>query len=151
MSLRAVPLIAFVLVLYNIVVFVMGTQGVAPDATGADGAVGILRETMFVIPMFANEAGWTFTWGDFIIAVLLITLFVEILKATYTATAALVDHGLSMLVFVVCLVEFLMVPAAQTSVFFFITLATAIDVIAGYTIGIRVARRDIGFGGIGAG
>jgi ABC-type proline/glycine betaine transport system permease subunit len=69
------------------------------------------------------------------------------LKATYTSGASLLDHGLSMLVFVVCLIEFLMVRQAQTSTFFFITIATLIDVIAGYTIGIRVARRDIGFGG----
>jgi len=32
-------------------------------------------------------------------------------------------------------------------VFFFIMIGALIDVIAGYTIGIRVARRDIGFGG----
>lgn len=152
MSIRALPLILIVLLLYNAIVFTMGSAGVAPDATGADGGpTGILRQTMVVIPMFGNEAGWTFTWGDFLILTLLITLFIEILKATYTATAALVDHGLSMLVFVVCLVEFLMIQEAQTSVFFFITVATAIDVIAGYTIGIRVARRDIGFGGFGAG
>ncbi|MEO0673171.1 MAG: hypothetical protein AAFZ05_14220, partial [Pseudomonadota bacterium] len=65
------------------------------------------------------------------------------------STTAMVDHGLSMLVFIICLIEFLMVIEAQTSVFFFITVASIIDVIAGYTIGIRVARRDIGFGGMG--
>jgi hypothetical protein len=32
-------------------------------------------------------------------------------------------------------------------VFFFIVVATLIDVIAGYTIGIRVARRDLSIGG----
>ncbi|MEO0809983.1 MAG: hypothetical protein AAFW82_04970, partial [Pseudomonadota bacterium] len=69
------------------------------------------------------------------------------LKATYTSSTSLLDHGLSMIVFVVCLVEFLMVSEAQTSVFFFIVIATFIDVIAGYTIGIRLARRDINFEG----
>ena len=59
----------------------------------------------------------------------------------------MLDHGLSMVVFVVCLVEFLLVKQAATSVFFFITLASMIDVIAGYTIGIRVARRDLQIGG----
>jgi hypothetical protein len=52
-----------------------------------------------------------------------------------------------MLVFVACLVEFILVDRAFTSVFFFITIATLIDVIAGYTIGIRVARRDLAIGG----
>ena len=45
-------------------------------------------------------------------------LFVESVKATYTSSISLVDHGLSMLVFITCLVEFLVVSAAATSVFF---------------------------------
>ena len=94
-----------------------------------------------------NGHTWTFSWGDLVILLLLIMLFVELLKATYTSSASLLDHGLSMLVFVVCLIEFLMVRQAQTSVFFFIVVATLIDVIAGYTIGIRVARRDLSIGG----
>ncbi len=74
-------------------------------------------------------------------------LFAEILKATYTSTASLVDHGLSMLVFVLALMAFLLVPQAATSIFFLVLIALLIDVIAGFTIGIRVAKRDIGFGG----
>ena len=64
----------------------------------------------------------------------------ELVKATYTSSISLVDHGLSMLVFVACLVEFLVVGAAATSVFFFILTAAMIDVVAGFTIGIRVAE-----------
>jgi hypothetical protein len=39
------------------------------------------------------------------------------------------------------------VPQAATSLFFLLLVALLIDVIAGFTIGIRVAKRDIGFGG----
>jgi hypothetical protein len=49
-------------------------------------------------------------------------------------------------VFIACLIEFLMTPQAATSVFFLIVVATAIDVVAGFTIGIRVARRDLTIG-----
>jgi hypothetical protein len=76
----------------------------------------------------------------------MLTLFAELVKATYTSSISLVDHGLSMIVFVVCIVEFLAVSNAATSVFFFIMLATMIDVVAGFTIGIRVARRDLTIG-----
>jgi hypothetical protein len=76
-------------------------------------------------------------------------LFIEIVKATYTSTSSLIDHGLSMLVFVACLIEFLLAPLAANSVFFMIMVAALIDVVAGYTIGIRVARRDLSFGGHG--
>ena len=51
-----------------------------------------------------------------------------------------------MLVFVASLIEFLVVNASATSPFFCIMIATLIDVIAGFTIGIRVARRDLSIG-----
>jgi hypothetical protein len=140
MSLRSLPLIVIAFILYNVVVLL-----------GGQGADEILRKVIFSLPSIRAGADgtrtfWTFTWGDLIILVTMLLLFVEILKATYTSTASLLDHGLSMLVFIACLVEFLLVDRAFTSVFFLIMVATLIDVIAGYTIGIRVARRDIGFG-----
>jgi hypothetical protein len=89
---------------------------------------------------------WKFTWGDFILLVTLVLLFVEIVKSTFTTTSTLIDHALSMLVFMAVGAEFLIVPQAATSVFFLILIATLIDVIGGYTIGIRVARRDLSIG-----
>ena len=74
-------------------------------------------------------------------------LFAELVKATYTSSVSLVDHGLSMMVFVACIVEFLVVNQAATSVFFLVMVASLIDVVAGFTIGIRVARRDLSIGG----
>lgn len=143
MSLRSIPMMIIAFIMYNVVVLL----------GGGEGADAILRKVIFSLPSIrANAEGvrtmWTFTWGDLIILVTLVLLFVEILKATYTSTASLLDHGFSMLVFIACLVEFLLVDRAFTSVFFMIMVATLIDVIAGYTIGIRVARRDIGFGGM---
>jgi len=143
MSLRAIPLILFVFILYNVIVLAGGQLGLGGE--GAD-AHAIMAAKIFQIPML-NGNPWPFTWGDLVVLLLFGALFVELLKATYTSSTSLLDHGLSMLVFVVCLIEFLMVRQAQTSVFFFITIATLIDVIAGYTIGIRVARRDLAIGG----
>ena len=51
-----------------------------------------------------------------------------------------------MLVFIVCIVEFLIVNSAATSAFFFVLVGSLIDVVAGFTIGIRVARRDLAIG-----
>ncbi len=138
MSLRAIPLMIIAFIMYNLIVLVGG--GAAPDYG--------LRTEIFSLPSVRGDARWSFNWGDLIILVALILLFVEILKATYTSTASLLDHGFSMLVFIACLIEFLLVDQAFTSVFFTIMVATLIDVVAGYTIGIRVARRDIGFGGM---
>ena len=137
MSLRAIPLMVVPFVLYFLLVMVGVDLG--GSLTGENGMT------------LLSGGQWKFTWGDLLLLITLVVLFVEILKATYTSTASLLDHGLSMLIFVACLVCFLTVEQAASSVFFLIMMAALIDVIAGYTIGIRVARRDIGFGGIDAG
>ena len=135
MSLRALPLIALPLILYNVLLVFAG--GSAAD--------DFFRMPLFSLPMIKG-ATWSFTRGDLVLFVTFMVLFIELIKATYTATSSLVDHGLSMLVFIACLVEFLVVNAAATSVFFFVMLAALIDVVAGFTIGIRVARRDLSIG-----
>jgi hypothetical protein len=144
MSLRAIPLTFFIFVLYNVLVLFSGSAG-TEGGDGAAAARALLSTEIFHVPMISG-ASWAFTWGDLILTITLFVLFAEILKATYTSTSSLVDHGLSMLVFIAALIEFIVVPQASTSVFFLVLVAFLIDVIAGFTIGIRVAKRDIGFG-----
>ena len=132
MSIRAIPLLVFAFILYNVIVLAFGVDG--------------LNSGIFSMHLLSG-GDWTFTWGDFILLVTLLLLFIEIVKSTFTSTSTLIDHALSMIVFIAVLVEFLMVKQAATSVFFLVLFATLIDVIAGYTIGIRVARRDLSIGG----
>ncbi len=131
MSLRSIPLIVLAFILYNVVVLLFG--------------IDALEKNLFEISMLSGGI-WKFNWGHLIILVTLLLLFIELVKSTYTSASSLVDHGLSMIVFIATLVEFLMTPQAATSVFFLIVVATAIDVVAGFTIGIRVAQRDLTFG-----
>jgi len=142
MSLRAIPLTVVPFLLYSILVLFSGGDGTVDGATAAKN---FLATEIFGLNMMSG-ARWSFTWGDIILVVTLVVLFIEILKATYTSTASLIDHGLSMLVFIVALIFFLMSQQAATSVFFLIIVALLIDVVAGFIIGIRVARRDIGLG-----
>ncbi len=132
MSIRAIPLLVFAFILYNLIVLAFG---------GADTAAA-LTTPIFTVTLLSKGV-WTFTWGDLILLVTLFLLFIEIVKSTFTTTSTLIDHALSMIVFIAVGVEFLMIPQAATSVFFLILTATLIDVIAGYTIGMRVARRDL--------
>ena len=145
MSLRALPLTIIGFLLYNVIVLFSGMSAADTTTDGAAAARSLLASPIFALPMMSG-ARWEFTWGDLILITMLSLLFVELLKATYTSTASLVDHGLSMLVFILALIEFLLVPQASTSVFFLILVCLLIDVIAGFTIGIRVAKRDIGLG-----
>ena len=148
MSIRAIPLLVIVFILYNLIAITGGASPEEMQALGAGSvADAIFRKALFNVPMISSDASWTFSWGDLLILLTFILLFMELLKSTYTTGVSLVDHGLSMLVFIACLVEFLLVDKAATSVFFFIMIACLIDVVAGYTIGIRTARRDLNIGG----
>ena len=89
---------------------------------------------------------WRISLGDMMLAFSLFVLFFEILKSTRTGGNSVVDHALSMIVFVVCLILFLVWPPAATSLFFLIMLTTLIDVIAGFSVTIRSARRDYSVG-----
>ncbi len=130
MSLRAIPLIAIAFFLYAIL-----------TVFNVD-----MAHVIFAAPL-PSKAVWTFTWGHFIVLVTLILLFVELLKSAFSSASALVDHALSLILMIVCLIVFIVVPQAGKSEFFFILFATIIDVIAGYTIGTSVARRSLNVGG----
>jgi len=124
------PFLLLSVIAYNVIVFVAGTP---------------FETTVFQVPMISG-AVWTFTVSDFLVAATLFLLFIEILKATRTGGNSLIDHALSTIVFIVCLIEFLVVPEAATSLFFFITIITLIDVVAGFSVTIRAARRDFSVG-----
>ena len=130
MSLRAIPVIVFAFILYNVIVLL---GGVAPPE--------MMAKHLLPIPLVGRKV--PITWGDILMALTLFMLFTEILKATYTSTTSLIDHGLSMLVFVACLIQFLLFESGATGVFLNITLATLIDVIAGYTSDGLIAKYDL--------
>jgi hypothetical protein len=83
------------------------------------------------------------TFGDLVIVLGLVFFFVELLVSTRPTQGALLNHGLSMALFVVCGLLLLLVPACGTAVFFILTVLTLIDVISGYSISIITARRDL--------
>ena len=101
---------------------------------------------MFSIPM-ASGASWNVGVGDLILFLSLILLFFELLKSTSSQKVAIVNHALSMILFVVCLVEFLLIRGFATSTFFLIVTMVMLDVLAGFIVTIISARKDLDFGG----
>ena len=136
----ALPLLVIPVVLYNIVVLT-GLFGGA-GAVGTDAA---LRDILFTIPM-ASGAGWSVGVGDMILFLALILLFFELLKSTSSQKVAIVNHALSMILFVACLVEFLLIKGFATSTFFLIVTMVMLDVLAGFIVTIISARKDLEFG-----
>jgi hypothetical protein len=86
---------------------------------------------------------WTVTWGDLMVILGLIMLFVETLKSARAAARAIGNHLASTAVFIVYLIEFILLGVAANSTFFLLMLMSLFDVVAGFTISIRAASRDI--------
>jgi hypothetical protein len=108
---------------------------------GADGSDPFATE-IFSVSMMSGGV-WTMTVGSLLITVALLLLFVEIMKSTRSSNASIVDHLLSTFVFVAYLVEFLLVKGAAHPVFFTLMLITLVDVLAGFSVSIRSAGRDV--------
>ncbi|SES37867.1 hypothetical protein [Rhizobium sp. NFR03] len=133
--LASIPLLILPFALYNLAM---------TGALGA-GGVAVFEQTVTSLAMLSG-ATWSMSVGDLLIVGSLVLLFVEILKATRTSSKTLVDHILSMVLFIVFLVEFLLVGGAATDVFFILMAISLIDVIAGFTISMRTAGRDVSIG-----
>ena len=131
--LRAVPLFVIPLVIYNLLML-------SGDVASA------LSASLFSVRLMSG-ATWSFSVHDAFIVGGVLVLYFEIFKSTGTGMASVLDHTLSMLVFIVFLVEFLVVAACGTSTFFALALMSLLDVIAGFTVSIVAARRDFAIGG----
>ncbi len=86
---------------------------------------------------------WTLTPEDLLLALAILLLPIEILKATRIGVRSIVDHILSMVLFIAMLVEFLLVRQAGTSTFFILMMISMVDVIGGFTVTLRTAQRDM--------
>jgi hypothetical protein len=136
------PLILVPVLTYNIWAF-----GSSAANRGDYAAVlAHLNDRWLSVPM-ASGVEWIITFGDVMVLLAVLLLFIELLKSTSTGTAAIFNHALSMLVFIICLVEFLLHPAFASSVFFFIMIMALLDVLAGVVVTIIAARRDVEFAG----
>ena len=129
MFLIGIPLLIIPFAIYNMIAFL--TPGLG------------WTDRIAAIPMMSG-ASWTITPEDALITLAILLLFLEIFKASRSSSSrGLVDHMLSMLLFIVMLIEFLLVPQAATSTFFLLMMIAFVDVVGGFAITARAARRDI--------
>lgn len=131
----AIPLMLIPFILYNLAMV---------GAFGGGGTASL--DTIVTSVNMMSGATWTMSLGDLFIVIGLVILFLEIFKATRRSSVALLDHLFSMALFVVFLVEFLLVQGAATQIFFILMLISLVDVIAGFTVSIKSASRDVAIG-----
>ena len=111
----------------------------------AGAGVGIWNNVLFSMPMISGER-WEFSVRDLMLILGLVCLYFEVLKSTSSSSRAIINHSLSTVVLIVFLIEFLVVPFAAHSVFFILMLMALFDVVAGFSITIKAARRDLALG-----
>jgi hypothetical protein len=98
---------------------------------------------------------WSITPSVAIIGGSVVILMFEMLRAArWASRLTIMDHVLSMILFVAMLVEFMTVKGVASATFFLLLVISFVDVAAGFAVSIRAARRDIlldDLGGRGAG
>jgi hypothetical protein len=128
----AIPLTVIPLILFNALGYALGG-----DPWG---------NVLLTIPLISGRP-WEVTLADLMILLAMALLFVETLRsAAPTRTSTITNHIISTILLIVYIIEFIAVPIAADSLFFVLTIIALFDVMAGFTISIRSASRDISLG-----
>jgi len=122
------PLLLIPFAIYNIIAFLM--PGVS--WTGAVLTVHMV-----------SGADWTMSSGDLLVTLGILVLFGEMMKSTRIGIRTVVDHALSLILFLGMLVEFLLVKQCATATFFLLLAVSFIDVLGGFAVTLRSAQRDL--------
>jgi hypothetical protein len=122
------PLLLVPFAIYNIIAFLMpGLSWTAPLTT---------------VHMISGGE-WTMSAGDMLITLAILMLFGEMMKSTRIGMRTVVDHGLTLLLFLGMLVEFFLVKQTATATFFLLLVIGFVDVLGGFAVTLRTAQRDL--------
>ncbi|MET0220526.1 MAG: hypothetical protein ABW213_07710 [Tardiphaga sp.] len=128
MSSIGFPLLLIPVAICNIIAFLM------PDLSFA-GPV-----PLFSITLRSHDV-WTVTLNDVLVALSILLLWLEVIRATRPAPKYFVDHFLSLVVAGAAAYEFVMLPKFGNATFFLITLTAIVDFLAGISLRARRPRR----------
>ncbi|HXZ21480.1 MAG TPA: hypothetical protein VEH78_01790 [Pseudolabrys sp.] len=127
------PLLLVPFAIYNIIAFLM------PGVGWTSALISI---------HMSSGAECSLSPGDLLIILAILLLFGEVIKSTRIGVRTVVDHALSLLLFVGMLVEFILVKQAATAIFFLLLVIGFIDVLSGFIVTLRSAQRDVTVEGV---
>ncbi|MEP7032251.1 MAG: hypothetical protein ABI830_15050 [Pseudolabrys sp.] len=122
------PLLLVPFAIYNIIAFLMPSLSWTAALTTAH---------------LVSGGDWSMSIGDMLIVLAILMLFGEMMKSTRIGIRTVVDHGLSLVLFLGMIVEFLLVKQAASSTFFLLLVISFVDVIGGFAVTLRTAQRDL--------
>jgi hypothetical protein len=131
MFLIAFPLLIIPFALYNMIAFLLNMS---------------FNDVLFSLPLLSG-ARMPVSTGDMLVVLSVLLLYVEIVKSTRLGTKAIMDHVLSLILFLGMAIEFMTVQKAASSTFLIMVVLSFVDVIGGFSITIRTAQRDFAIEG----
>jgi hypothetical protein len=120
------PLLLIPLAIYNIIVFLM---------PGVSLAEPIVKLTLI------SRAEWPVTLSDMLLALGIVLLLFEVIRAARPGAKYLTDHLLSLIIFGGAVAEFLLWPRFASSTYFLLALLSLVDFLSG--IALRTRRGTV--------
>jgi hypothetical protein len=127
MYLISFPLLLIPFALYNMIAFLLNMP---------------LTETAFTLPLVGNRR-MPVNIGDLLVALAMLLLYVEVLKAARWRAKAAMDHALAFILLAAIAAELVLVPAAATSTLLLMAVLSFVDFIIGLSLISRSGTRDI--------
>ena len=128
MFLIAFPLLLIPFTLYNMVAFLLNMP---------------FSDALFAFPLASGGRTMTVTTGDLVVAIAILMLYVEVLKAARFGVKRVMDHVLSLVLFAAIVAELMLAPQAATPTFLYLAVLSFIDVITGLSVGAPQAAAEI--------
>ena len=127
------PLLLIPFAIYNIIAFLMP---------------GVAWSSVVSTVHMMSGVDWTMTTGDVLIALAILLLCGEVMKSSRISRRTIIDHALSLILFLGMLIEFILVKQAAAATFFLLLVVGFIDVLGGFAVTLRSAQRDLTVEGV---
>jgi membrane-anchored protein YejM (alkaline phosphatase superfamily) len=127
------PLLLIPFAIYNIIAFLMP---------------GVAWSSVVSTVHMMSGVDWKMTTGDVLVALAILLLCGEVVKSSRISRRTIIDHALSLVLFLGMLIEFILVKQAATATFFLLLVVGFIDVLGGFAVTLRSAQRDLAVEGV---
>jgi len=127
------PLLLIPFAIYNIIAFLMP---------------GVVWSSVVSTVHMMSGVDWTMTTGDVLVALAILLLCGEVMKSSRVSRRTIIDHALSLILFLGMVIEFILVKQAATATFFLLLVVGFIDVLGGFAVTLRSAQRDLTVEGV---
>lgn len=128
---RYIPLMGVIFLIYNLV------SWSHPDPVNA------LWPRILMLLSLPSGASLGISYSMAFISLAMLMLFLELVKSTTASNVVMIEQLFSTLVFIAFLIQFLVSPRVAEPTFFTLLVISLVEMLAGYIILLKVARKDI--------